>query len=118
MASQYPVRGDGDPMLLALEEAFYDVWTVLAAHDPYRDRTQDHDRKIELSRTLMVFVANGVTDVAELRRSGVKEHVSNAQSLSFDNFRRPTSGLTRPRGNSLSMSLCTPGTIRCVCEKA
>lgn len=72
MASQYSVGDDDDPTLLALEEAFYDVWTVLAAHDPYRDRTEDHDRKVELSRTLMAFVANGVTDVAELRRLGVK----------------------------------------------
>jgi hypothetical protein len=72
MASQYPVGGDGDPLLSALEEAFYDVWTVLAAHDPYRDRAQDRDRKIELSRVLMMCVANGVTDVAELRRLGVK----------------------------------------------
>jgi hypothetical protein len=51
-----------------LEEAFYDVWTVLAAHDPYRDRSEDHDLRIELKRTLMVFVANGVRNVAELRR--------------------------------------------------
>jgi len=72
MASQYPVGGDDDPALLALEEAFYHVWTVLAAHDPYRDRTEDHDLRIELSRTLMVFVANGVRDVAELRRLGVE----------------------------------------------
>jgi hypothetical protein len=71
MASQYPVS-DEDPALVALEEAFFDVWTVLAAHEPYRDRAEDHDRKTELSRTLMVFVANGVTDVGELRRLGVK----------------------------------------------
>jgi hypothetical protein len=72
MASQYSVGDDEDPTLSALEEAFYDVWAVLAAHDPNRDRAQDHDRKIELSRTLMGFVAHGVTDVAELRRLGVK----------------------------------------------
>jgi hypothetical protein len=72
MASQYPVGGDDDPMLSALEEAFYDVWAVLAAHEPYRDRTEDHERKIELSRTLMAHAANGVRDVAELRRLGVK----------------------------------------------
>ena len=72
MASQYPVGGADDPTLLVLEEAFYDVWTVLAAHEPYRDRTHDHERKIELSRTLMEFVANGVTDVAELRRLGLR----------------------------------------------
>ena len=51
MASQYPLDHD-DPTLFALEEAFYDVWTVLAAHEPYRDRTQDHERKMELSRTV------------------------------------------------------------------
>ncbi len=72
MASQYPFGDDGDPTLLALEEAFYDVWMVLAAHEPYRDRTQDHERRMELSRSLTVFVANGVTDIAELRRLGLK----------------------------------------------
>ena len=72
MASQYPVGDHDDPTLLVLEEAFYDVWAVLAAHEPYRDRTHDHERKMELSRTLMVFVANGVMDVAELRRLGFK----------------------------------------------
>jgi hypothetical protein len=72
MASQFPVGGDDDPMLSALEEAFYDVWAVLAAHEPHRDRTEDHERKIELSRTLMAYAANGVTDVAELRRLGLK----------------------------------------------
>ena len=54
------------------KQAFYDVWTVLAAHEPYRDRTQDDERKMELSRTLMVLAANGVTDIAELRRLGFK----------------------------------------------
>jgi hypothetical protein len=48
MASQYPV----DPKLLVLEEALYDVWAVLAAHEPHRDRTQDQ--------------AKGVTNIAEL----------------------------------------------------
>jgi hypothetical protein len=70
MASQYPLGDHDDPTLLVLEEAFYDVWAVLAAHEP--DRTHDHERKMELSQTLMVFVANGVTDVAELRRLGLK----------------------------------------------
>ena len=72
MASQYPVGNHDDPTLFALEQAFYDVWTVLAAHEPYRDRTQDVERKMELSRTLMVLAANGVTDIAELRRLGFK----------------------------------------------
>ena len=72
MASQYPVGDHDDPTLLVLEEAFYDVWAVLAAHEPYRDRTHDDERKMELSRTLMVLAANGVTDIAELRRLGFK----------------------------------------------
>jgi hypothetical protein len=72
MASQYPVGGRDDPTLLALEQAFHDVWTVLAAHEPCRDRTQDDERKMELSRTLMLLAANGVTDIAELRRLGFK----------------------------------------------
>jgi hypothetical protein len=71
MASQFPVD-DNDPTLLALEQAFHDVWTVLAAHEPYRDRTEDHERRMELSRTLMVLAANGVTDLAELRRLGFR----------------------------------------------
>ena len=71
MASQFPVD-DNDPTLLALEQAFHDVWTVLAAHEPYRDRTEDHERRMELSRTLMVMAANGVTDLAELRRLGFR----------------------------------------------
>ena len=53
MASQYPVGDHDDPTLFAIKKAFYDVWTVLAAHEPYRDRTQDDERKMELSRTLM-----------------------------------------------------------------
>jgi hypothetical protein len=72
MASQYPADYHEDPTPLVLEEAFYDVWAVLAAHEPHRDRTHDHERKVELSRTLMEFVANGVTNIAELRRLGVK----------------------------------------------
>lgn len=72
MASQYPVVDDDDPTLFALRQALSDVWTVLAAHEPYRDRTQDVERRMELSRTLMVLAANGVTDVTELRRLGVK----------------------------------------------
>jgi hypothetical protein len=48
MASQYPVGDHDDPTLFALEQAFHDVWTFLAAHEPYRDRTQDVERKIEL----------------------------------------------------------------------
>lgn len=72
MASQYPVGNRGDPTLFALEQAFYDVWTVLAAHEPNRNLAEDNERKLELSRTLMVLAANGVTDLAELRRLGIK----------------------------------------------
>jgi hypothetical protein len=77
MASQYPIGNHDDPTLFALEQAFYeqafyDVWTVLLAHEPYRDRTKDVGRKMEFSRTLMVLAANGVTDIAELRRLGFK----------------------------------------------
>jgi hypothetical protein len=73
MASQYPA-GDhkDDRLILTIEEAFYDVWEVLAAHEPHRDRARDHERKVELSERLMVFVARGVTDLAELRRLGLK----------------------------------------------
>jgi hypothetical protein len=72
MASQYPFGDHGDPTLFALKQALYDIWTVLAAHEPNRDLTEDHERKMELSRTLMVLAANGVTDLAELRRLGLK----------------------------------------------
>jgi hypothetical protein len=72
MASRYPVGDHGDPMPFILEQAFYDVWTVLAAHEPNRDLTEDHERKVELGRTLMGLAANGVRDLAELRRLGLK----------------------------------------------
>jgi hypothetical protein len=72
MASQHPVGDHGDPTLFTLEQAFYDIWTVLAAHEPNRDLTEDHERKVELGRTLMVLAANGVRDLAELRRLGLK----------------------------------------------
>ena len=72
MASQYPVGDHDDAILFALEQALGDVWMVLAAHEPHRDRTQDHERKMELSRTLMVLAANGITDIAELRRLGFR----------------------------------------------
>jgi hypothetical protein len=72
MASQYPLSDHCDPMLFALDQALCDVWTVLAAHEPYPDCTLDCERKMDLSRTLMVLVANGVTDIAELRRLGFK----------------------------------------------
>jgi len=73
VASQYP-GGDheDDPLILTLEEAFYDVWDVLAAHEPHRDRARDHERKVELSERLIVFIARGVTDLVELRRLGLK----------------------------------------------
>ncbi len=73
MASRYP-GGDheDDPLIMTIEEAFFDVWEVLVAHEPHRDRAQDHERKVDLSQRLMVFVARGVTDLAELRRLGLK----------------------------------------------
>ena len=67
MASQYPVGDHDDPTLFAIKQAFYDVWTVLATHEPYRDRTQDDERKMELSRTLTGAGCESVTDIAELR---------------------------------------------------
>ena len=73
MASQYP-GGDyeDDPLTFTLDEAFCDFWEVLAAHEPHRDRARDHERKVELSERLMVFVARGVTDLVELRRLALK----------------------------------------------
>ena len=71
MASQFPVD-DNDPTLIALEQEFHDVWSVLAAHEPYRDHTEDHERRMELSRTLLMLAANGVTNIAELRRLGFR----------------------------------------------
>jgi hypothetical protein len=61
-----------DPLILILEEAFSDVWEVLVAHEPHRDRARDHDRKVQLSERLIVFVARGVTDLVELRKLGLK----------------------------------------------
>jgi hypothetical protein len=73
MSSRYPGGNhEDDPLIPTLEEALFDIWEVLVAHEPYRDRAQDHERKVELSQRLMVFVARGVTDLAELRRLGLK----------------------------------------------
>jgi hypothetical protein len=69
VGSQYPVaQYDDDPRLLALEQAFYDVWKVICAHEPDRDFAEDHERRVELSRALTVLAATGVTDADELRR--------------------------------------------------
>ena len=68
MGSQYPVVQYGDPRLLALEQAFYDVWKVICAHEPDRDSAQDHERRVELSYALKMLAATGVTDADELRR--------------------------------------------------
>jgi len=73
-ADQWPLNF---PLMITIHAACFgasvhDVWTVLAAHEPYRDRTEDHERRMELSRTLMVLAANGVTDLAELRRLGFR----------------------------------------------
>jgi hypothetical protein len=68
MGSQFPVGQYGDPRFLALEQAFYDVWKVICAHEPDRDFTQDHGRRLELSRALTLLAASGVTDAHELRR--------------------------------------------------
>ena len=66
MASRPPYPKPEDPRRVVLERVFFDVWTVITAHEPYRDFTLDHDRRVEFSRKLMALAANGVTDAGEL----------------------------------------------------
>jgi len=68
VGSKSPFDQFDDPKLLALGQAFYDVWKVICAHEPDRDFTEDSARRRELSRTLTALVASGVTDAVELRR--------------------------------------------------
>ena len=57
---------------MALERVFFDVWTVITAHEPQRDFTLDHDRRVELSWKLMALAADGVTDAEELRSLAIE----------------------------------------------
>ena len=72
MASRSPYPKPEDPRLVVLERVFFDVWTVITAHEPYRDFTLDHDRRVELSWKLMALAADGVTDAGELRRLAIE----------------------------------------------
>ena len=45
MASRSPYPKPEDPRRMALERVFLDVWTIITAHEPYRDFTLDHDRR-------------------------------------------------------------------------
>ena len=60
MGARNPYPKPENPKLL-------EVLTVITAHEPHRDFTQDHQRKVELSWMLMALAANGVTDAGQLR---------------------------------------------------
>jgi hypothetical protein len=72
MGSRNPYPKPEDPKLLILERVFFEVWTVITAHEPYRDCTLDHDRRVELSWKLMALAAEGVTEAGELRSLAIE----------------------------------------------
>jgi hypothetical protein len=72
MGSRNPYPKPENPKLLVLEKVFFEVWTVITAHEPHRDFTQDHQRKVELSWMLMALAANGVTDAGQLRSLAIE----------------------------------------------
>ena len=57
MGSRNPYPKPENPKLLVLEKVFFEVWTVITAHEPHRDFTQDHQRKVKLSWMLMALAA-------------------------------------------------------------
>ena len=71
MASQFPVD-DNDQRCLLWSKRSTTFGRSSQPTSSYRDRTEDHERRMELSRTLMVLAANVVTDLAELRRLGFR----------------------------------------------
>jgi hypothetical protein len=68
MGSRYPPPNLYNPVLLAaIEQAFDASWTVIQAHDPFRDFDRDNELKTALSQRLAALAADGVTDPVELR---------------------------------------------------
>jgi hypothetical protein len=64
-----PIPNWSDPVLLAaIQLAFDAAWPVIRAHEAGNDKENMAGLSRALSRRLVEFVANGVTDPHELRR--------------------------------------------------
>lgn len=68
MGSRNPPGSYDEAILLALDQAFIDIWAVLKAHDPFHDWKKDSELRTALAEKLMALVAVGVTNPNELRR--------------------------------------------------
>ena len=74
MDSQFPLpRGAYDEVTLStLNQVFKDVWSVLQAHDPFREFEKNDEAKTSVARSLMVLVDAGVSDPDELRKRALE----------------------------------------------
>jgi hypothetical protein len=54
-------------LLAALSQAFEASWEVLHAHEPEMGKERTIELSIDLSRRLVAFAADGVTDAEQLR---------------------------------------------------
>jgi hypothetical protein len=69
MTSLNPPRDFYDPELLAaMEQAFDATWAVIQANEPALDRDRANELSIDISRKIVAFASEGVTDAVELRR--------------------------------------------------
>jgi hypothetical protein len=68
MTSQNPQPDIYDPKTLAvMDQAFAAIWNVLRADDPFRDFANDSELRIAIGHKLLNPVADGVTDLSQLR---------------------------------------------------
>jgi hypothetical protein len=74
MASQFPLpRGAYDEVTLStLNQVFKEVWSVLQAHDPFREFEKDDEAKTSVARSLMALIDGGVSDPDELRKKALE----------------------------------------------
>jgi hypothetical protein len=69
MAQRDPLSDLYDPEMLAvMEQAFNATWAVLEAHDISHDEAKNDELRMALSRIIVAFVAEGVTDPDWLRK--------------------------------------------------
>ena len=61
-------------MLAVMEQAFNATWAVLEAHDISYDETKNDELRMALSRIIVAFVGEGVTDPDWLTKVGSREH--------------------------------------------
>jgi hypothetical protein len=68
-----PPRDFYDPQLLAaMTQAFDATWAVIHAQKPGLDKNRARELSIDISRKIVAFASEGVTDAAELRRLAVE----------------------------------------------